>query len=180
MHFQEFLNFLSAESRGRGLDLVLVGGWALSHYGVSRQTLDLDFLTLQPQLDALDKILESAGYRQVYRTELFVKYRSEAGGLLDVDLLFVDAETLSAIRAQCDTIRMGDAEFGVASLFHLIAMKLHALRHNRERRLGRDMPDVLALIDANNLNVCDETFKQLCLRFGTPQLYDEIVAHRRH
>lgn len=179
MTFQELLNLLSVESRLRNLDLVLVGGWALSFYGVSRQTLDVDFLTSEGHIDALDPLLTSAGYRRVYRTELFVKYRAEAGELLDVDLLLVEADTLRSIRTEGRTIQTGGAEFVVPSLFHLIAMKLHALKHNRERRQGRDMPDVLALIDANGVDVRGETFKQLCLRFGTSQLYREIVDHAK-
>lgn len=177
MTFQEVLNHLSDESRLRKRDLILVGGWALSFYGVSRQTLDIDFLTLDDHLHVLDRLLAAAGYQRVYHTGLFAKYRAEAGGLLDVDLLFVEANTMQSIRAEGKTIHTGGAEFVVPSLFHLIAMKLHALKHNRERRHGRDIPDVLALIEINGVDVRGETFKQLCLRFGTSQLYDEIVDH---
>jgi len=177
--FQELLNLLSIESRSKKLELILVGGWALSFYGVSRQTLDVDFLTLEAHIDALDHLLTNAGYERVYRTNLFAKYRAEAGDLLDVDLLFVESKTMHLICTEGKTVQTGDAEFVVPSLFHLVAMKLHALKHNRERRQGRDMPDVLALLEANHVDVRAIAFKELCLRFGTSQLYDEIVAHNK-
>lgn len=178
MNFPEFLRHISTETRKRGIDLILVGGWALSHHGVSRQTLDVDFLTTEHHLDGLHSLLEDAGYHRVYRTDLFAKYRADPGELLDVDLLFVEEDTLRTIRNEGRTFVVAGAGFVVPSLFHLIAMKLHALRHNRERRHGRDLPDVLALIDANDIDVHREDFKELCLRFGSPMLYQEIRTHR--
>jgi hypothetical protein len=89
--------------------------------------------------------------------------------------LLTDGGTLEKMLAESQAGQIGDATLSIPSLFHLIAMKLHALKHNAERRHGRDLPDIIGLIQVNHVDVHADSFKTLCLSFGTKDLYDEIL-----
>ncbi len=176
MNFETVLDRLSGESGKQGGGLLLVGGWALNAYGVSRQTLDIDFVCMPDALASLDSLLVSCGYSRVYRDEIFAKYRSPTDGLLDVDLLFVDKDTVGALLAESRVLEIGKAKFPVPSLNHLIAMKLHALKHNAPRRGAKDTADIVALIEANQLDVRNPEFHALCLKFGDQDLYEQLLS----
>lgn len=52
----------------------------------------------------------------------------------------------------------------VQSVFHLIA-----------EITNRDFPDIVNLIRANKVSFKEKAFKELCLKYGTQELYDKIV-----
>ena len=63
------------------------------------------------------------------------------------------------------------------SLQHLIAMKLHAIRQNPTQREPKDLQDIFELIAENGVNVQEKSFRELCLKYGTQELYQKIVGH---
>jgi hypothetical protein len=63
----------------------------------------------------------------------------------------------------------------VPSLSHLIALKLHSIKYNPKLRLTRDLPDIINLIRINELNHKNPDFKELCLKFGTEEIYNKIL-----
>lgn len=180
MGFGAVLDRLSVECRARGVTLILAGGWALNHYGVSRHTADIDFLIEEEKLDEIEQILSEFGYERVYRSDLFAKYRCGTEDLLDIDVLFIEPETLAKIVRESGLTRIGDSEFRVPSLDHLIAMKLHALKSSQRHRWRKDFPDILALIDANDMDVRHEGFQSLCQRFGPEGIAEQIAEGLDH
>jgi len=174
MSMTNIFKILADTSQERDIALVLVGGWALNAYGVSRQTLDVDFLIDETDFGALRKALTDHSYQQVYKDHVFAKLRSERADNLDIDLLFVDSSTIDAVVVEGRDLTIEGASFRVPSLLHLVAMKLHALKNNEANRRLRDLPDIMALIEANSLDVADASFKDACLKYGTPELYNKI------
>ncbi len=162
MDFQAVMSRLSAESRKQPFDLILVGGWALGAYGVARQTADIDFVCRDGDVGRVENVLAECGYQRVFRSDLFAKFRSDAVGLHDVDVLFVDGDTMRALLSEAKETAVGAAVFRVPAVLHLIAMKLHALKHNAPRRLGRDLSDIVALVEANRIDAGAESFRALC------------------
>ncbi len=61
----------------------------------------------------------------------------------------------------------------VPSLPHLIALKLHAAR--QESREGRDVPDIVALLEANPGVVPPAVLCELCARYGTPGIAEQLA-----
>ena len=45
----------------------------------------------------------------------------------------------------------------------------------RNSPLMKDFPDIINLIRMNEVNVRDEKFKELCLKFGDAQIYQKIL-----
>ncbi|MFA6543102.1 MAG: hypothetical protein WCS99_01670 [Limisphaerales bacterium] len=57
---------------------------------------------------------------------------------------------------------------------HLLALKLHAIRHTRATRGVKDMGDIVTLIETNQLDVATLEFRALCEQYGTPEAYESI------
>ena len=66
-------------------------------------------------------------------------------------------------------------KFIVPALEHLIALKLHSMKHNPKLRENKDMPDIVELIKRNNVKVKSKEFKELCLKYGTEGFYKKIL-----
>ena len=80
-----------------------------------------------------------------------------------------------SIMSEGEQLKIAGQKFTVPSLHHLIALKLHAIKNNPKIRLTRDLPDIVNLIRINELNVKNEKFKELCLKYGTEDIYHKIL-----
>ena len=154
---------------------ILIGGFAVNYYKVTRQTADVDFLITKEDFDKIFTHLEKAGYQKGLAQENFTQLKSGRVSLMDIDFMFVDQETLSKILKESQKIKIAKQEFYVPSLDHLIALKLHAIKYNPKIRLIRDLPDVINLIRINKVNVHSEKFKTLCFKYGTEEIYTKIL-----
>ena len=119
--------------------------------------------------------MEKAGYKKVLLQQNFVQLQSNRLSLLDVDFMFVDQDTLKKIMTEGEKLKIVGQTFIVPSLYHLIALKLHSIKHNTKIRLTKDFPDIINLIRINRVNVKDKKFKELCLKYGTAEIYDRIA-----
>ena len=166
---------ISELSTKRGIRCVLVGGFAVNYYKVSRQTGDVDFLTTREDFGKISDDLKRAGYAMDCIEETFARLSEKNGYLMDLDFLFVDKGTMDKVLAGGVEMSIGKNKFIVPSLETLIALKLHAIKNSQKRRVYKDMLDILSLICVNKMDYKSKEFRQLCLKFGTEQLYKEIV-----
>ena len=65
-------------------------------------------------------------------------------------------------------------KFRVPSLNHLIALKLHALKNNLPHRELRDLRDIIELVKQHKIDVKTESFRNLCQKYGTEEVYKKI------
>lgn len=176
MTYQNAFHLLSDISKRAGISLVLIGGFALNHYKYARQTFDVDFLITEQGFQKILKLLELSGYKIDYRQEVFVRLISEKRPLfMDIDFVFVDEETIVKIISESQKTDIGGCEFSVPSLEHLVALKLHAVKYNPGHRMTKDIPDIINLIRINKMDAKNERFKELCLKYGTQELYQKIL-----
>jgi predicted nucleotidyltransferase len=154
---------------------VLIGGFAVNYYKVTRQTADIDFLITRDDFDKISDLLEKEGYEKDYNREAFAKLTNSRHYLMDIDFMFVDAETLDKIIEDAKEVVIAKQKFKVPSLDHLIALKIHSLKFNLKMRENRDLPDIIELIRVNKVNVKGKDFKEMCLKFGTEELYNKIL-----
>lgn len=154
---------------------VLIGGFAVNYYKVTRQTADIDFLIIKDDFERILSLLEEDGFKKDYAQEVFARLIGEEPYLMDLDFMFVDKETLDNIINEGKGINIAGQKFIVPSLNHLIALKLHAIKYNPKIREYKDLSDVIELIKINKLKVKNEEFKNLCLKYGTEELYHKIL-----
>ena len=174
MNKQSVFHLISDLTQREGISCILIGGFAVNYYKVTRQTADVDFLITKKDFDKISTTLEEAGYKKEIR-ENFAQLKSSELSLMDIDFMFVEQATLEKILAESQKIKIAKQEFYVPSLDHLIALKLHAIKYNQKIRLSRDLPDIINLIRINKINVQSENFKKLCLKYGTEEIYKKIL-----
>ncbi|MFZ5799903.1 MAG: nucleotidyl transferase AbiEii/AbiGii toxin family protein [Candidatus Omnitrophota bacterium] len=175
MSERSVFHLISEVTSKAGVSCILIGGFAVNCYKVTRQTVDLDFLITKDDFDKIRPALEKAGYKQITREKNFAQLKSSRLSLLDVDFMFVEGETFAKIIGEGREVKIAGQKFIVPSLEHLLALKLHSIKFNPKLRLMRDLPDIVNLIRINKVNVNSEKFKELCLKYGTGEIYDKIL-----
>ena len=108
-----------------GVSGVLVGGFAVNQYCPPRFTGDVDFLVTEAIYDRLLPRLKQLGFREGTRQHLFARFEANATNMLDIDFLFVDPQTFDSIVKDGKKENVLGETFIVASLEHLLALKLH-------------------------------------------------------
>jgi hypothetical protein len=175
MQYPSIFHLVTDVFAKRNVISVLIGGFAINYYKVTRQTADIDFLITKDDFERILSLLEDKGYKLDYTQEVFARLIGEKAYLIDIDFMFVDKETLDKIVNAGRQINIAGQKLIVPSLNHLIALKLHAIKYNPKIREYKDLSDIIELIKANKLNVKNEEFKNLCLRYGTGELYHKIL-----
>lgn len=173
---QNIFNIISGIFTKGRVSCVLIGGFAVNYYKVSRSTADIDFLITKEDFGKISVLLEEKGFKKDNEQEVFVRLLGEKPLLMDVDFMFVDKDTLDKIIKEGRRISIAGESFLVPSLSHLIALKLHAIKYNPRIREYRDLADITELIRINKVNVKDVEFKNLCLKYGTEELYHKIIG----
>jgi hypothetical protein len=69
---------------------------------------------------------------------------------------------------------MYEASVKVVSLVHLLALKLHALKHTHVGRYSKDLLDVENLIRANGVDLAADKTRQLFLKYGNLRIYEQL------
>jgi len=175
MKYPTIFHLISAVFDKGGVTGILVGGFAVNYYKVTRQTADVDFLITEEDFGRISSLLEKEGYEQDYRQKVFVRLKADKLYLMDLDFMFVDKETLDKIIKEGKQISIAGQRFIVPSLMHLIALKLHSIKYNPRLRENKDLSDIVDLLRINKIKVKNNEFKNLCLKYGTEELYNKIL-----
>jgi hypothetical protein len=174
--YPTIFHLISAVSKKEGVSCVIIGGFAINYYKVTRATADVDFLITREDFNKILVFLEKAGYKEDYTQKVFTRFISgDRASLMDVDFMFVGKETLAGIVKDGKKVTIADQEFIVPSLDHLIALKLHSLKHNFKIRESKDLPDIVDLIRINKIDYKSREFKELCFKYGTEEIYHKIA-----
>ena len=175
MKYSTIFHLISDVSQKKDVSCVLIGGFAVNYYKVTRQTADVDFLITNDDFAKILPLLKKEGYKQDYLEKVFVRLTANSFYLMDLDFVFVDEETLDKIIKDGKQISIAKQKFIVPSLEHLIALKLHSIKNNPKLRRNKDMPDIINLIRTNKVAIKSKAFKEMCLKYGTKKLYAEII-----
>ena len=171
-NLETILDVASRQLSAAGVDCILIGGFAVNYHGYTRNTLDVDFMIVTEQLDAVRRIMTQAGFTNV-AIENNVAFFNTPNSPLRVDFLRVDSETMRKLLANAMRASVHGYELKVPALRDLIAMKIFALSQDVARRMGKDLPDIAYLSVLHNLDL-ESDIRPLCDRFGTPHVYGLI------
>ncbi len=144
-------------------------------HGFVRATDDLDLLVQRSQHGRWRVLLEGLGMK-VYREGLtFAQFDPSPGGRLPVDLMFVDDDVFTRMRATAEPASVEGVSFGVVSLLHLIALKCHAIRNGRPVRRIKDTEDLIQLAIINHLDLNEAELRATILKHGDQELYEKLL-----
>ena len=147
--------------------LLIIGGNAIEAYQLARPTFDTDCMIAAENKERLREVLAKSGYRWMGTFASFQEFRF-AGNLdtAPIHSMFVTAETFEKMWVKSVPHTYGGSRLRVPAIAHLIALKLHALK-NRPERQGKDMRDIIHLLELNPGVVSKEELRQLCTRYAS-------------
>lgn len=170
---------LASEFEQAGISVILVGGFAVNLYKVTRSTKDIDFLIPEEDYEKARAVLQEAGYKELKHDKIFARLVADFIAPSEVDLLFTDPQTFKTVLKEGREVTLSGKRFRLPSLEHLIALKLHAIKCNPPSRELRDLRDILELVRANEIKVKTERFRNLCLKFGNQEIYEKILSYSK-
>lgn len=157
----------------RGIRFLLIGGRGLEAHGYVRNTRDVDLLVALSDRDGIGQGLSDFGYVRTTETPIFSRWQSTDPGGEDLDLLYVDPGTFAKLETDAVEMDLGGLVVRVPSVAGMIALKLHAMRNNRDRK-SKDSSDIQAILLLHPQALELEELRRLCERYGPPQIYDEL------
>jgi hypothetical protein len=178
--FQRLADFSNQQQLG----FLVIGAHAVNAYGYSRETADLDLLIDKQKRDVWLSWFLSLNYRVFRDGGNFLQLTAPDESAWPVDLMLVAAPTFSAMLAESRVLEEQPAKPRIPCLEHLLALKLHALKHTRLQRFLKDFQDVLGLIECQKLDARSEKVQQLfqnmapssCMRKYSERSIEEALA----
>lgn len=154
---------------------ILVGGWAVNLLGVVRQTIDFDIMILEDDFSMVKEVFQCTTYKLLAHTSLYARFESKTATVTLIDTLFANQRTYRILSDSSKKINVCGETFLLPKPEHIIAMKLHAVKHGEKIRGGKDFQDIIDLIAANKLDRHSSDFKELCLKYGNDEIYGRIL-----
>ncbi len=177
MKYPTVFHLISSAFNKKNVSGILIGGFAVSYYKYSRQSADADFLIKERDFQEILPILKESGYKLDYNNEVFARLISDEGLLMmDIDFMFVDEATFDKMFQAGQRTDIAGCEFIVPSLEHLIALKLHSMKQNSDLRWNKDIGDIVSLVEIGQLDINGKSFKDLCLKYATEEIYRKVLA----
>lgn len=166
---------LEREATARRLDFLIIGAHAINQYGYSRDTADVDLLVPRADRDRWLQLFFGLGYSVFAERATFVQLNGPKDRAWPVDLMFVNEETWNKMAARAVWVSIGDAQCKVPALLHLIALKVHALKHSHPGRFMKDFQDVEGLLKVNHLDIAAREIREIFEQYGTAELYEKVA-----
>ena len=157
-----------------GVRFLLGGGFAVNVHGFERGTKDIDLLVSEMDRDRANDALLGVGFTALRSVDIVTRYQPPSGILLVVDILPLDPKTFDAMWADGLDRHMAGSKVRVVGIDHLLAMKLHAMKHDNMVRGLKDLLDIAALARANNLAPDSDRLRDLCLQFGSQSILESV------
>ena len=172
----KILQELNSECRIQGLSYVLIGGHAIVARGYGRTTRDLDLAVPESLRQRWKDFFLRMGYTVYHEQSGFIQFTAPDLGEWPVDLMIVDGATFSRLEAEATPIRLGDGTAPVASVTHLILMKLHSLKTGHPDRFAKDLADLLELLRLRGLEVGSAEFLGMCEKYADGEIHERIIG----
>lgn len=167
----EILRTIKFYCEAKDLRFIMIGGHAVNSYGLSRQTGDIDLLARSEDSFEWDKLLKKLRYIEFQRTKVFARFRPGELAAWPIDLMFVDSNTFEKMYAEAFEFDFGIVTVKIASLRHLIALKIHALKTPQKHRELKDYGDILELLRRNKNALTHNELKALCEKYASLELF---------
>ena len=113
MDFERVLRDLVSDFNEREVPYALIGGFAVGALGISRTTMDLDFLVARDALQPIDEIMQRHGYRLRYRSENVSRFGSDSSLLGQVDFLHAFREIATGMLRRASELPAFDGSLRV-------------------------------------------------------------------
>ena len=170
-------NLIQQKAAEAKLSWLLIGGHAINWYVEPRATLDVDFLSCVDDKGNWSKLLQEEGFKIQNEHENFIQFSPPHGVSWRLDIMLVNRQTHDKLCAGAQDIQCLGVPVKVPRPEHLVALKLHAMRHGPDTRFDKDLGDVLGLIRNCRLDIDGQELKETLQQYGTPEI-ERIIRDR--
>ncbi len=172
------VQIIDANARRAGLPYLVIGGHAINVYCEPRATLDVDFLVRKSDGPKWTSLLSSEGFKPGPDRGAFIQFSPPYGVEWRLDLMLVNDQTFEKLATGAQMVSILGVSAAVPKAEHLVALKLHALKHGHPERFEKDFGDVMGLLRNARLDPRSPLIVQLFEQFGTNELYERVL--KRH
>lgn len=165
---------INSRAGQRDLQFLVIGGLAVNLHGYARDTADLDLLIRRDARERWLGLFSDLRYSLLMEQGAFIQLSPPRHGEWPVDLMMVRVPTFRPMLRHGKPVDLYGEQMLIPALEHLLALKLHALKHTHAGRFLKDFLDVENLVRVNHLDLRLDKLRQLFLKYGTPELYEKI------
>lgn len=166
---------LNREAATRGLRFLVIGGHAVIEHGFQRGTEDADILVSKDDRIHWMEIIVRLGYKLIRDCGTFLQFEPVDPSQWDLDLMLVATDVFERLHASAKAAKLEGAAVVVPSLEHLLALKVHAMKHGNGLRALKDTTDVAQLLSVNRIDPQAVWLRQLFEKHGDLKLYERVV-----
>jgi len=171
---EHVLTTLSRLMEEHSLPALLIGGHAVTALGHPRATFDIDLLIPRSAGPAWQEQLLRHQYRIFAENRNFIQFESASDFPLPaLDLMLVDEDVFKTLHVSRTQNKPIPSPGAVA----MVALKLHAIHQPDREDPEKDWRDILAIIDAQGLNLDDPDFSATVLKHGGQDGIIRITNH---
>ena len=175
MDFKLVIDKLLTAFQDEDIRYALIGGFALGALGITRATVDIDFLVHRDDLDKVHTIMTGLGYDRAFHTDNVSQYLSADNLFGEVDFLHAFREISVGMlqRAENKKIFGGTISIKVLKIEDLIGLKVQAIA-NDEARKPIDLADIKALIALRKTEIDWPLLENYFAMFGFQELLKDL------
>ncbi len=156
------------------MPFLLIGGHAVSAHGASRQTGDIDLLVQRSSKDKWAEFFQKIRYKASQDDVRFTRYTPDTIAAWPIDLMYVDDETFSKMLNEAISTEVSSVAIKIASVRHMIILKIHAMKYFQEHRFTKDYSDVIHLMKLHPQALPITELKTTCLKYGSVDIYEKL------
>ena len=175
MDFEKVLPLIIKEFEKNNVRYALIGGFALGLLGVSRATVDIDFLVERDDIDKVENILQKFGYKCVYKTENVSQFVSGLKPFGEIDFLHAFREISKKMLKRAKTVKVFEGKIKLKVLLpeDIIGLKVQAIE-NDPSRYEKEMWDIKAIMERWKRKINWEIVKEYFLLFSREKEFLEL------
>lgn len=175
MDFKSVTEKLTAAFEAKGILYGLIGGYAVSLWGLPRATVDLDFLVRRDDMTTVRNIAESLGYRCIHSSDNVTQFDSDDVNLGEIDFLhaFRPASISMLERLELKEIFDGHVRVPVIQPEDLIGLKVQAIA-NSPPRMAVDRGDIEGLMQLRAGTMDWQRIEEYFALFSMMDLFNEL------
>jgi predicted nucleotidyltransferase len=175
LDFKLVIDKLLTAFQDKDIHYALIGGFALGALGITRATVDIDFLVHRDDLDKVHTIMTGLGYDRAFHTDNVSQYLSADNIFGEIDFLHAFREISVGMlqRAENKKIFGGTISIKVLKVEDLIGLKVQAIA-NDETRKPIDLADIKALIALRKTDIEWPLLENYFAMFGFHELLKDL------
>jgi len=177
MNFEATLRLLLQDFKEKNVQYGLIGGFAMGLLGITRSTIDIDFLIDADDASKIDGIMKARGYSCVHQSEDVSQYVSTVKIFGEVDFLHARREIARRmLKESIETeVFEGQLKIRILKPEDIIGLKVQASM-NDSVRLQQDFSDIESLMKYYGKKLDWNRLQEYFSLFGQNQKFTELKS----